>query len=364
MHALRWLPAALALFVWLAGAGYVRAAQFDFVALGDTAYRLPEDLPIYDSLIDRINGAGPAFSIHVGDIWGANVCSEAEYRRALAQLGRFEGPLVLTPGDNEWVDCRRPEVISAYVRYARGEAAPEDLALLGPLQGLDSGLARESYDDVLARLGDIRRVFFPTAESLGANSMPLERQADARGPDGTAEFAEFVENAKWRHQGVQFVTVHVTGSQNNFFIHDAAAAAEAQRRHRAVIAWLQSAFADARAADASAVVIAMHAQLFLDGPGDAEFGRPVRGGGEGPFYWIARAVRDLGSAFGRPVLLIHGDFHEFIVDRPFFVSTGEVTPPKYDNITRLQVFGAPEIRAVRISVDTASPWVFGFTPLY
>jgi hypothetical protein len=108
----------------------------------------------------------------------------------------------------------------------------------------------------------------------------------------------------------------------------------------------------------------MHAQLFLAGRGDEEFGRPVRGGTESPFYWVARAIRDLGSEFGRPVLLIHGDFHEFIVDRPFLVMTGEVTPPRYDNITRLQVYGAPDIRAVRISVDTETPWVFGFTPLY
>jgi hypothetical protein len=33
-------------------------------------------------------------------------------------------------------------------------------------------------------------------------------------------------------------------------------------------------------------------------------------------------------------------------------------------VTRLQVYGAPELRAVRVSVDTEMPWVFGFTPLY
>jgi hypothetical protein len=62
--------------------------------------------------------------------------------------------------------------------------------------------------------------------------------------------------------------------------------------------------------------------------------------------------------------MIHGDFHELIVDKPFRVTTGETTPPKYDNITRLQVYGAPDLRAVRVSVDTETPWVFGFTPLY
>ncbi|HZZ35844.1 MAG TPA: hypothetical protein VFE03_08970, partial [Caulobacteraceae bacterium] len=69
-------------------------------------------------------------------------------------------------------------------------------------------------------------------------------------------------------------------------------------------------------------------------------------------------------AFGKPVLLINGDFHEFLVDKPFTVSQGEEKPAQHDNITRLQVYGAPDLRAVRVSVDTDTPWVFGFTPLY
>jgi hypothetical protein len=334
------------------------ADRFDFVTLGDTAYKLPDDLPVYDALIDRINAAKPAFSIHVGDIWGANVCNEAEYRKVVEKFARFRSPVVYTPGDNEWVDCRSPAVITAYVRYVGGKATPEDLALLGPLQSFPSGIARQSYDDVIARLADIRRVFFPRAESLGAKPMPVVRQADV------SAFDDVVENARWRRGGVEFATVHVPGSQNNFFINDERTAKEAMRRHAAAIDWLQTVFGDAKAKNAKAVVIAMHAQLFLDGEGDEEFGLPVRGGTDGPFYWIARAVRDLGADFGKPVLLIHGDFHELIVDKPFRVTTGETTPPKYDNITRLQVYGAPDIRAVRVSVDTETPWVFGFTPLY
>jgi len=36
----------------------------------------------------------------------------------------------------------------------------------------------------------------------------------------------------------------------------------------------------------------------------------------------------------------------------------------HDNLVRLQVYGAPEIKAVKVDVDPATPWVFGFTPLY
>ena len=43
------------------------AKKFDFVALGDTAYNLPDDLTVYEQLIEKINAASPAFSIHAGD---------------------------------------------------------------------------------------------------------------------------------------------------------------------------------------------------------------------------------------------------------------------------------------------------------
>ena len=352
-----WSRTALAAVLFLCVPG-ARADQFDFVALGDTAYRVPEDLPAYDALIDTINAAKPAFSIHVGDIWGASPCTAAEYEKMHERFQKFSAPLVYTPGDNEWVDCRTPEVITAYVRFMRQEASPADLALLGPLRTFDAAYTRAGYDDVLSRLADLRRVFFPRAESLGRKPLRLTRQSDV------SEFEDVPENAKWTHRGVLFATVHVPGSQNDFFINDEKTAAEAIRRNRAAVAWLESAFVDAKAADAKAVVIAMHASLFFAGPGDEEFGHTLRGGGSGPFYWVARALRDLGSEFGRPVLLVHGDFHQFIVDKPFRVTTGEVTPARYDNITRLQVYGAPDVRAVRVSVDTDTPWVFGFAPLY
>jgi len=334
------------------------AEKFDFVALGDTAYRMPEDQPLYEALIDKINAANPAFSIHVGDIWGVGPCVQAEYDGVMAEFARYRAPVVYTPGDNEWTDCRDPAVIAAYVRYLKKTATPEDLALLGPLRSFDAAYTRKGYDDVLARLADVRRIFFAKAESLGQKTLPVTRQADV------SEFKDYVENAKWSHHGVLFATVHVPGSQNDFMINDASLAVESVHRHQAAIAWIESAFADAKATDAKAVVIAMQASLFNDGEPNEEFGKPVRSGDEGPYYWIARAIRDYGAAFGKPVLLVHGDYHAFVVDKPFRISTGETTPPKYDNITRLQVYGAPDLKAVRVSVDPSTPWVFGFTPLY
>ena len=67
----------------------------------------------------------------------------------------------------------------------------------------------------------------------------------------------------------------------------------------------------------------------------------------------SRIGTSLGTEFGRPVLLAHVDLHEFEIDGPFMASLRESAPPKYLNIKRLQVYGAPEIRAVRASVDRA-----------
>jgi hypothetical protein len=334
------------------------AERFDFVVLGDTAYNLPDDYTVYARLIERINAAAPAFSIHVGDTWGALPCTEEAHRNVRDWFARYQQPVVYTPGDNEWTDCRKPEVLATFGRVMAGQATPAEAAELGRLRGLDSAFAGESYGDVLGSLATIRRVFFGAAESLGANPMPVVRQADV------SEFDDLVENLRWERAGVLFATAHVTGSGNGFTLNDAARADEAIARNRANVEWLKATFAEAQVRDAKAVVVALHAALFEDAEGDAFSGKALRGGDEGPYFWVAMALRDLAARFGRPVLLVNGDYHELVIDRPFLVSQGEGKPPLYGNVTRLQVYGAPELRAVRVSVDTEMPWVFGFTPLY
>jgi hypothetical protein len=249
-------------------------------------------------------------------------------------------------------------VLEAYSRVVTGQGSADDRKVLDSVRGLDNALAGAGYDDTLESLRIIRSVFFAEPESLGSVKMTLTRQADV------SEFKETVENARWQRGDVTFATVSVPGSQNGFVINDARRAQEAIARNTANVAWLKDTFAAATATDAKAVVIALHAGLFIDADGGEFANKELRGELDGPFYWIALAIRELGASFGKPVLLINGDFHEFVVDRPFFVSQGEVALPKYGNITRLQVYGAPELRAVRIDVDTDTPWVFSFSPLY
>jgi len=334
------------------------AERFDFVALGDTAYNLPGDYAVYARLIERINAAAPAFSIHVGDTWGAMVCDEAAHRTVREWFERYQQPVVYTPGDNEWTDCRKPEVLQTFLNVMSGKGTPAELAELQRLRTLESAFAGESYGDVLGSLATIRQVFFAEAQSLGAKPMPVVRQADV------SDFRNMVENLRWEYGGVLFATVHVTGSGMGFTINDAARANEAIERNRANVAWLEATFAEASSRQAKAVVIALHAGMFEDAEGNEFSGKALRGGEEGPYFWVAMALRDLAAQYGKPVLLINGDFHELVIDRPFLVPQGESRAPLYGNITRLQVYGAPELKAVRVSVDTDTPWVFGFTPMH
>lgn len=355
---IRKLAAGLCLALGLA-AGPAWAESFSFVALGDTAYNPPADYPVYEALIARINKAKPAFSIHVGDTWGALPCTEDQHRNVLGWFARFDHPVVYTPGDNEWADCRKSEVLDAYSRYVTKKATPADLQLLMPLRGLDAGMASAGYDDPIGSLNLIRKVFFAKAESVGGRTMPLVRQ-----PDVSPTFKDTAENTRWEKGGVVFATISVPGSGNGFLMQNEARAAEAIARNRANVDWIKATFAEAKARNAKAVVISLQASLFVDGDGGDFTAKEVRGGSEGPFYWVTLAIRDLGGQFRKPVLVINGDFHDFIVDRPFMVSQGEVTQPLYGNITRLQVYGAPELKAVKVGVDTETPWVFSFEPLY
>lgn len=339
-------------------AAQAQAERFSFVALGDTAYNLPGDVPVYEALIRRINAAKPTFTIHVGDTWGVLPCTEENHRWVLSFFQKYDHPLVYTPGDNEWTDCRKPEVVSAYKAVEAGTATPEQKALLGSMRQLDNTFARVSYADPLGSLRMIRSIFFAKPESLGKRRMPLVRQPDV------SAFKDTAENTRWSKGGVVFATLSVPGSNNGYATNSEQASREAVARTAANVDWINSAFREAKEQNAKAVVLALQAGMFEESHDGTMFGKKLVGGTEGPYHWIAYAIREQATAFGKPVLLINGDHHAFLVDRPFLIEEGEAKPPRFGNITRLQVFGAPELKAVRVGVDTETPWVFSFEPLH
>ena len=130
----------------LAFACHAQGESFHFVALGDTAYNQKVDLPIYERLISAINSDQPAFSVHVGDTWGVMPCTEENHRWIKGWFDKFDHPVVYTPGDNEWTDCRKPAVLEAYTRMITDQATAEDMALLRDVQSLDQAFAGGEID--------------------------------------------------------------------------------------------------------------------------------------------------------------------------------------------------------------------------
>ena len=292
------------------------ATEFTFVALGDMPYGPREQAyPAFEALIAEINRRAPAFTFHLGDTKsGLDPCSDELLLEQRDFMDSFASALVYTPGDNEWTDCHR--------------------------------LLAGAYDP-LERLAFIRTHYFPTDESLGGRPIRLERQADVM-----PGFESFVENSRFNRGGVWLVTAHVVGSNNNFdAVEGSATTGEFLARDKANRIWLADSFDKATAADAGAVVVAIHADMFGDGfdPKQETFA-PNSG-----YKRFAETLIKKTQSFRKPVLLLFGDSHVYRVFQPFPRSAG--------NVTAVEVYGAELMHAVAVTLRLDPTPVFTFSPL-
>ncbi len=293
-----------------------KAAEFTFVALGDMPYGPQEQAyPAFKALIAEINRRAPDFTIHIGDTKsGVEPCSDQELLAQRDFMNSFASALIYTPGDNEWTDCHR--------------------------------LLAGAYDP-LERLHFIRRHYFPADESLGGQPIRIERQADVM-----PGFEPFVENSRFNWRGVWFVTAHVVGSNNNFdAVEGSDATVEFLARDEADRVWLADSFDKAEAADADAVVVAIHADMFGDGfdPKQETFS-PHSG-----YKRFAETLVRKAKSFRKRVFLLFGDSHEFRVFHPF--------PRSAENLTAVEVYGAELMHAVEITFRLDPTPMFTFSPL-
>ena len=78
-----------------------------------------------------------------------------------------------------------------------------------------------------------------------------------------------------------------------------------------------------------------------------------------PFEPFLLALEEEVARFGKPVLGIHGDFHNFIEDQPLIDRSSGQT---LENFTRLQVPGSPDVGWVHITVTPGADDLFSFEP--
>lgn len=272
------------------------AQSFTFAAIGDVPYGPHEE---FAGLIAEINRQIPAFTIHVGDIKsGGTVCSDETFVQVRRLFEQFDRALIYTPGDNEWTDCHR--------------------------------ISNGRYDP-LERLEKIRQLFFSSSESLGKQRLTLQIQSAQK------SFANYPENRRWSQGKVRFATLHLVGSNNNLQPGLPSTVEFAEREH-ANIAWLRETFAEAKANKDGAVILAMQADTF--------FGEPRKGSGF--VRWNAALAEEV-AAWGKPVLLIQGDTHQYLTDRPLKDASGK----PLSQLMRVVVPGERGADAVLIDVDTS-----------
>jgi hypothetical protein len=276
----------------------VFSSSLTFTAIGDQPYFNDE---AFNRLINKINqDESSSFTIHVGDIKrGSNFCSDEYFLKIKKMFDRFEKPLIYTPGDNEWTDCHRA--------------------------------SNGSYDQ-LERLNKLRSIFFTERNSLGQNKIPLERQGDLM-----PAYAPYIENSRWGMNNIYFITINQPGSNNNMQEDVPGAIAEYKERNAANMVWLKSSFELAQKNHAQAIVLSMQSDIF-------DPGLPKESG----FSEFIKTIALLSKAYKKPILMIEGDSHSYVIDQPIKDANGKTV----NNLLRLIVPGANLVEAVQVNVDT------------
>jgi hypothetical protein len=306
---------------------------------GDEFYN--DDPEIKTQMIDQtiasMNAHKLDFTIFVGDTKnGSTLCTdEAIGQEPMDIFNRLDAPTLYSLGDNEWTDCHRT--------------------------------SNGSYDP-LERLDYLRSVFFSTNRTQGRHPIKVERH----GQLGQA----YSENSRFVKKNVEFVALHIPGSNNNLVATESqctkksertqadcdAATAEYRARNEQNIVWLKDAFAEARTHQYAGILIAVQADVFFpfelsDGGYQEDF-LPQLDENNGYADFFHTLVEETQSYAGK-VLLVHGDSHYFKIDKAMFNDDGRLTA----NFTRVEVFGSEDNSWIEMTVDPSSENVFSFAPV-
>jgi hypothetical protein len=310
----------------------------DFALIGDMPYNAQQRTE-FVKLMAAINAEDLAFVVHDGDLWfdgiawketskGLPPCSDAVFEDRLDLAQSSEHPFVFTPGDNDWTDCYR---------------------------------AKPRTYDPLERLAKLREMFFQGDRSLGERGMKLTRQSEK------AEYEKFRENVRWTYGGVQFVTLHMTGSDNDRG-HSPGMDAEFEERNAANLVWMQEAFEQAKDNDSSALMIISQANPQFENTWSGLLQKRylLKGLGIKPlevrrvtaFDQFLEELEKQTLSFEKPVVFVHGDTHTFRIDKPLVRSPDGMR--FIEKFTRVETFGYPNTHWIRVTIDPNDPNVFRF----
>ena len=314
-----------------ASAPSANTGSYSFGIWGDMPYKKAGDDSKLPAVLHSINQSDIAFSLYDGDIKdGSSKCTDAIYTDALKMFGSMAKPVVYVPGDNEWTDCHR---------------------------------SNNGGYDALERLSHLRKVMYPSANSLGQSTLVLQHQ----GKPGE----KYVDNTRLAHGPEVFAGLNVPGSNNNV-IQSAkectnksartaaqcdASNAEYLERDAANVEWLAQTFKQAKEQAAQGVVLVVQGDPGFDFPETEDSDESLQPQFSGYRNFMAQVVKET-EAFKGQVLFVHGDTHFFKVDKPLYSPT-KLLP----NLTRLQTFGSPSLHWVKVRVEPGSDSLFNIQPV-
>ncbi|MCG6936162.1 MAG: metallophosphoesterase [Proteobacteria bacterium] len=327
------------LIILIPGAVYAeKSGIMEFALIGDTPYQAAQEKE-FNNLMQTLNSEELAFVVHDGDMWfdgiawkdtskGLPPCSDAAFEDRLKLAQSSKHPFILTPGDNDWTDCYR---------------------------------AKPQAYDPLERLDKLRKMYFQGDRSLGQQTIKLKRQSD------NPRYARYRENVSWQWDGVQFMTLHMVGSNNNLG-RTPEMDEEYKQRNEANIEWMHEVFDQARRNGSKAVMIISQANPYFENTWAPILQKRymLKGMGIKPpkerrstgFDDFLDALEEETVAFGKPVVYVHGDTHTFRIDKPLVYSS---SPSRFiENFTRVETFGYPNTHWVRVTIDPDDPNVFRF----
>jgi hypothetical protein len=258
--------------------------------------------------LKRFDGERLEFIVHVGDFKsGSTPCTDELFAERLADMNGSANPIVYTPGDNEWTDCRRKNA---------GQMDP------------------------LERLARLRQMFFADEWSLGRRRIRTQVQSECLERNaGVCACGPYPENRAWMHGGIRFVTLNIPGSDNNVGF-DAASDAEAKCRNEANRQWLERAAAASESGNERALAVFIQAD-----PWETRHLAVYAG-------FLAQ-LKAAATRLRKPVLFVHGDSHVYRFDTPFGIPY----------LARLETYGSPQVGWVRVTVDANDPQVFRADPV-
>lgn len=287
---------------------------YEFALIGDYPYTARDERGMPNLVRDIRRQSDLAFVVHLGDLHNPRWtdCSGQLFKARYDLLMDMQHPLIYTPGDNDWADCKDQ---------------PEHYLQL------------------------IRSIFFSDPRSaIGANAFPVRTQGSGE------EFPELVENVMWEHRGVVYASMHMILPALLPFGDEVA-----DYRQRLILAgeaWMDEAFTMAAERDAKAVFLITQASLW-----------PISGNPQiinllypeifeltPTFDRFKQKLVENARAFRKPVVMANGDSHYFRVDKPLLDSGND----PLQTFTRVEGFGTPHGHWVRVRVEPNRPEVFSF----